>query len=598
MTREAIADILEKIALLLELQGENTFKIRAYNTGAEIVRSHPEDIIALAKAGNLTGIHGLGEALVDKITALATTGRLEFWENLKAPYPESFFELFDVPGLGPKKIRVLKDELNIAGLGALRAACEAGLVAGLPGFGSKTELKLLQALKYTESTKGRAHRDTAAIAVGQILAFLRDHPDVLMAEAAGSFRRGNETVGDLDFLAATSAPAVVCHAFATAPFAVEVIAHGDTKVSIRLEGGLQADLRAVGNAQFPFALQYFTGSKEHNITLRSRARKLGWSLNEYGITPVDGAASPPPIHDEDALYRFFDLDPIPPALRENLGEFEAAEHHRLPRLVEWTDLRGTFHNHTTDSDGTASLEQMAAAAIDLGLQYLGIADHSKAAFQANGLREDRLRDQLARIRKLNAAYARDGIPFVLLAGSEVDILKDGSMDFPDDLLADLDYVVASVHNSFTLPEKEQPRGSSGPWKTRTWTCSATSPAGFSCAANPTPSTTPTSSPPPPAPAPSSNSTPIPGGSTWTGATGTRPATSASSAPSTPTPTRPPASSTCASASMSPARAGCAKKTSSTPVPPKPSSNGCTPRKPNASEARTTYRNGLTTRTPP
>jgi DNA polymerase (family X) len=456
MTREAIADILEKIALLLEMQGENPFKTRAYRAGAEIVLNHPEDIPALAREGRLDGIPGLGAALRDKIATLARGETLGFWEKLKAPYPDAIFELFAVPGLGPKKVRALNDALGIAGLGALRAACESGKVAALPGFGAKTEEKLLAALRYVESARGQAHRDVATVHVEAILAFLRNLPETLQAAAAGSFRRGKEIVGDLDFLVATAGPAAVCAAFAAAPFAAEILAHGDTKVSIRLPEGLQADLRAVTNAEFPFALQYFTGSKEHNVAVRARARKAGWSLSEYGLAPLPGnPASAPALPDEESLYRFLGLEPIPPELRENLGEIEAAGAGTLPRLVALTDLRGTFHNHTTASDGSATLAEMAEAAIELGLEYLGIADHSKAAVQANGLREDRLRAQIAEIHTLNQRFARDGLAFRLLAGSEVDILKDGSLDFADDLLADLDYVVASVHNAFTLPAAEQ-----------------------------------------------------------------------------------------------------------------------------------------------
>lgn len=456
MTRETIAGILEKIGQLLELKGDNPFKVRAYKNGAEIVRSHPGDIIAMARDGRLGEVPGLGDALVEKITVLATTGHLPFWEDLKASFPETIFDLFELPGLGPKKIKLLNDSLHIAGLGALRSACEAGLVAALPGFGAKTEQKLLAALSYVESTAGRAHRDTATLAAEEILGYLRGHERVFMAEVAGSYRRGKETIGDLDFLVATNDPAGVCADFATASFAGEVLAQGGTKVSLRLANGLQVDLRAVSTAQYPFALQYFTGSKEHNVAVRARARKRGWSLNEYGLSPLEGATTAPPaVCDEAALYHCLDLDPIPPELRENNGEIEAAAARGLPRLVEWTELRGTFHNHTTASDGTASLEQMAEAAIDLGLQYLGIADHSKSTVQANGLNEHRLRAQIAAIRDLNARYAADGIDFRLFAGSEVDILKDGALDFADDLLADLDYVVASVHNAFTLPQEEQ-----------------------------------------------------------------------------------------------------------------------------------------------
>ncbi|MGE9266760.1 MAG: PHP domain-containing protein, partial [Verrucomicrobiales bacterium] len=270
----------------------------------------------------------------------------------------------------------------------------------------------------------------------------------------GSYRRAKETLHDLDFLVATKHPAELTTYFTQLPEAHEIIARGDTKAAIRLENGLQCDLRAVSNEQFPFALQYFTGSKEHNVALRSLAQKKHLSLNEYGFTPTreDPPVELPDIHEEADIYAHLGLDPIPPELRENRGEIEAADAGQLPTLLTRDKLRGTFHNHTTASDGAHTLEEMAQAAIDLGLTYLGIADHSKASFQANGLDEERLLAQIADIKKLNTRYQDSG--FQLLTGTEVDILKDGSLDFPDELLAQLDYSVASVHNAFTLSEKD------------------------------------------------------------------------------------------------------------------------------------------------
>jgi DNA polymerase (family 10) len=269
---------------------------------------------------------------------------------------------------------------------------------------------------------------------------------------AGSYRRGKETVHDLDFLAATRKPDAVTAAFAAAPFAASVVACGPTKASIRLANGVPCDLRAVDNAAYPFALQYFTGSKEHNIALRGRAQKLGFTLNEYRLAPAGDKDVDAPGHitGEDGIYRALGLDFIPPELRENSGEIEAAEAGELPKLVELDNLRGTFHNHTTASDGHATLAEMAAAAQELGLGYLGIADHSKSSFQANGLDANRLLDQVREIGRLNTGF--DG--FRLFAGVECDILKDGSLDYPDEVLAQLDYVVASVHGSFNLPEAE------------------------------------------------------------------------------------------------------------------------------------------------
>jgi DNA polymerase (family 10) len=455
MTREKIAEVLEKIALLLELKAENPFKIRAYRQGAETVRNYDGDIVELAVKNELTGIKGIGDALRDKLHELASTGKLEFFEKLRAEFPAGLFELFDLQGLGPKKVKALYEALAIASIADLKTACDEGKVAGLAGFGAKTQVKILEAIALRETFADTFLLGGIAPLVEEISGLLRLHPEISRVSYAGSFRRAKETVHDLDFLVATKEPALVCEDFTTLPQVASIIACGDTKASVRLKNGLQCDLRAVSNAQFPFALQYFTGSKEHNVAIRSLALKQGLSLNEYGFTPTNPAspASIPEVNEEFEIYRALGLDFIPPELRENRGEIEAATDHTLPRLVELTQLRGTFHNHTTASDGHDTLEAMADEAMDLGLQYLGIADHSKASFQANGLDETRLLAQIDAIAKLNAGYEN----FRLFAGSEVDILKDGTLDFEDELLAKLDYCVASVHASFTLTEDEMTR---------------------------------------------------------------------------------------------------------------------------------------------
>ncbi len=448
VTRERMAEVLEEIALLLEIQGENPFKVRAYRQGAEVVESYDGDIVALAVENKLTGIKGLGDALRDKLHELATTGELGFHKNLRAGYPDTFFELFELEGLGPKKIAALHKELGVDSIAALRAACEAGTVAALSGFGAKTQTKILEAVKRSEQAAEAFRLDVATIAAEEILEALREHPDVLLASVAGSMRRSKEVVRDLDFIVATQQPAELTKYFSTLPQAVEIIALGDTKCSIRTAEGLQCDLRAVSNAQYPFALMYFTGSKEHNVAIRSRALKHGWSLNEYGFT----GENVPKVQTEADIYKALGLDFVPPPLRENRGEIEAADAGTLPRLVEWENLRGTFHSHTTESDGKSTLEAMAAAAQELGLQYLGISDHSKSSPQANGLSAERLAAQIETIAMWNRANASEH--FRLFAGSEVDILKDGSLDFDDDLLAQLDFAVASVHNATTLTEEE------------------------------------------------------------------------------------------------------------------------------------------------
>jgi len=460
MTRELLVDTLEEIALLLELKGENPFKVRAYRTGAETVQQFSGDIVALAREGKLDGIKGIGEALQQKLHELASTGSLGYHEKLKAEFPAGLFELLKIQGLGPKKIKALHETLGVDSVARLKELCESGEVAKLAGFGAKTAEKILEAIAFRESNADRFRLGDVAGPVEEILASLREHPDCFRAEAAGSYRRSRETVHDVDFLVATGKPESVIEDFVAQPWVTRVIAKGPTKASVNLASGLQCDLRAVSNAEFACALAYFTGSKEHNVAMRGRALEMGYTLNEYRLAVREGAGVPdgtdlPEAHvfeSEAQLHRFLGLEFIAPELRENTGEIEAAAEGDLPRLIELENLRGTFHNHTVASDGKNTLEEMAAAAIELGLQYLGIADHSKSSFQANGLDEKRLREQIGEIQTLNRRFRDEGTKFRVFAGSEVDILKDGSLDFDDELLGELDYVVASIHNSMTLSE--------------------------------------------------------------------------------------------------------------------------------------------------
>jgi DNA polymerase (family 10) len=447
VTRETLVKTLEEIVLLLELKGENPFKTRAYRNGADIVQNFDGDIVALAADNELKGIKGIGEALQQKLHELASTGSLAFHQNLRDEFPPTLFELFELQGLGPKKIKALYDQLGISSIALLKEACQGPEISKLSGFGAKTVEKILAAIENREKFADRFRLGDVAPLAETLLERLRDHPDVNRSAIAGSYRRSKETLHDLDFLVATKKPAELTTFFTSFPEVHEVIAHGDTKASIRLENGLQCDLRAVSNDHFPFALQYFTGSKEHNVELRSLARKQGLSLNEYDFT---GKGEIPEVREESDIYRALGLDWVPPELRENRGEIEAARESKLPDLVELTHLRGTFHNHTTASDGKNTLTEMAGAARELGLQYLGIADHSKSSFQANGLNEERLEKQIEDIAALNESFD----DFAILSGNEVDILKDGSLDFDDTLLAKLDYCVASVHNAFTLSEDD------------------------------------------------------------------------------------------------------------------------------------------------
>ena len=461
MTKEEIGAVLEAITQLLELKGENPFKIRAYQNAARAVETYSGNLETAAREGKLTEIPGIGAAIAEKITLLVLTGRLPYYEELKAEFPEGIFEMFELMGLGPKKIRAIYEKLGISTLDALEAACKDGRVAELAGFGAKTACNILASLEQRQSVAGSFLLGAVADAAETLYDDLRGHPDVSQAAIGGSYRRRKEVVHDLDFVVASPRPENVTAFFTTHPLVESVIASGSTKSSVRLKGGVQADLRVVSNAQYPFALNYFTGSKEHNIALRGRALQRGWTLNEYRLGPVEGGrVAPEPIPDivqESDLYRALGLDFVPPELRENLGEIAAAEAHTLPELVELTNLRGTFHCHTTGSDGRNSLEEMAEAARELGLQYLGIADHSKSSFQAHGQSEEALLAQVEAIERLNAGYAAQGIAFRLFSGVECDILKDGALDFSDAVLSRLDYVVASVHSVFNLPEAEQTR---------------------------------------------------------------------------------------------------------------------------------------------
>ena len=459
ISKDQIADLFESIAQMLELKGEVVFKVRAYTNAARALETWPGDLAKAVAEEKLGEIPGVGKAIAEKITELVTTGELGYFERLKAEFPPGIFEMFELQGMGPKKIKAVWEKLGVTTVDELEKACTDGRVAELPGFGDKTALKLLAAIDARKKFAGRFKLGDIAQDAESLLDDLRSHPEVNRVNVCGSYRRRKEIVGDLDFLVSTKEPAAVSEFFVKHEMVESVIAHGPTKSSVRLKSGIQADLRVVKAEEFPFALNYFTGSKEHNIIMRQRALARGWTLNEYRLGPLESQKSevrsqksePPEIREEAELYRALGLDYVEPELREDRGEFAAAENHTLPRLIEKENLRGTFHNHTTASDGRASLADMAAAAEELGLQYLGIADHSKSSFQAHGLDADRLLAQVAEIRALNDAH---GPGFKVFAGSEVDILKDGSLDFPDEILAQLDYCVASVHNVFNLPEAE------------------------------------------------------------------------------------------------------------------------------------------------
>jgi DNA polymerase (family X) len=459
MTKTEIAAVLEEVAALLELKGENPFKIRAYTNAARSLETFGGNISSLQDEEALAKIPGIGKSIADKIKELAATGSLKYLEELRTEFPAAILELFSISGLGAKKIKTLYEQLQVSSIEQLRQACETGRVAEVAGFGETTQARICKAIEERAKHSGYFQFGQIAGEAETVRSDLAGHPDALQVEVAGSYRRRKEIVHDIDFVVATKSPEAITKFF-IAHFLVEsIIAQGPTKSSVRLRSGVQCDLRVVSSAEYPFALAYFTGNKEHNIELRSRALERGWTLNEYRLAPlpVDSKAKKkrpvrkiPKVRDEADLYRAVDLDFIAPELRENCGEFEAAEKHSIPKLIAQENLRGTFHCHTVASDGHNSLEEMAAAAQALGLEYLGIADHSRSSMQAHGIDETKLGAQIATIRELNKKF--DG--FRLFAGVECDILRDGSLDFPDNVLSELDYVVASIHSVFNLSEAE------------------------------------------------------------------------------------------------------------------------------------------------
>jgi len=454
MDKKDIIDLLERIGTIMEIKGENPFKIRAYFSGARTLQTMVDDLGEVIAEGRLGDIPGIGKALTEKIETLHTTGKLEFYDKLVESVPSGLMDLLEVPGLGGKKIKALHEQLGVDSIESLTKVCQDGEVAKLKGFGEKTQEKILSGIKNREAYAARHLWWDARRVVDQILPGLRALPEVERAEAAGSFRRGMETVGDLDFIVASSNPAPIMNWFTSRDGIAEVTAHGDTKSSIRLEGGMQADLRVVPAEQFYFALHHFTGSKDHNVRMRQKALSMGLSLSEWGLRPEEEKDASRKVgkieaDSEEDVFKALGLAFVPPALREGMGEVEAAEKNELPVLLQYEDLKGCFHNHTTASDGRNTLGEIAEESDQRGWEYLGVADHSKASFQANGLDEERLLKQITAIKELNESGK---FQVHLFSGSEVDILSGGRLDFEDEILEQLDYVVASVHNGLSQDE--------------------------------------------------------------------------------------------------------------------------------------------------
>jgi DNA polymerase (family 10) len=461
MEKKDIAAVLDEMGTLLELQGANPFKSRAFHNASRAVEGITGDLPALVKSGALLEIAGIGKGTAQVIGELVATGSSKDHKELRKAFPSGVLDMLRIQGLGPKKVKVLYDTLKLSGLEALEKAAKDGRLEKLAGFGKKTAENVLNGIEALRSRSDKSLYPAAEEAALAVLGALRKRKEVLRAEIAGSLRRKREVVGDIDIVVSANDRhrKPLMEVFTTLPDVQSIVAHGETKSSVTLRSGIACDLRIVNDTEFAFALNYFTGSKEHNVALRSRARQRGWSLNEYGFSPIEEggtrsrAGKPPRCRDETELYGALDLVYIPPELREDLGELDAAARGELPKLVEWGDIRGTFHCHTTYSDGLHTLPQMVRAARDLGWEYLGIADHSKAAAYAGGLSEERLKEQWTEIDALNAK-ARD---FRVFKGTECDILSGGELDWPDAVLAGCDYVVASVHSGFRMTQADMTR---------------------------------------------------------------------------------------------------------------------------------------------
>jgi DNA polymerase (family 10) len=448
MDNAGIAQVFAEMAQVLEIEGANVFKIRALRNAAEAIESLPHEVATLAaEPERLRDIPGIGAGIAKKIIELCETGSLREHQELLERFPASLLELLEIPGVGPKKVALFRDALGVRSIADLEAAARAGKVRDLPRMSAKTEESLLKAIDAHRQRSGRFLLTTAEAAAARLSERLGSLPGIRRLELAGSLRRRRETVGDLDLLVSCDDPAAVIERFAGAG---EVAGRGETKCSIRLAGGLQADLRVVPLESFGAAWHYFTGSKAHNIAVRTMGVRKGLTINEYGVYEVrkDGSQGKRVGGEsEEDVFRAVGLPWIPPELRENRGEIEAALAGKLPRLLELADIKGDVHVHTTATDGSASIEEMALAAAARGLEYIAITDHSQALAMTGGLDEARLRAQVKEVARVNRKLGRK---IRVLSGIEVDILRDGALDLAVDALGEVDVVVASIHSAFNL----------------------------------------------------------------------------------------------------------------------------------------------------
>ncbi len=460
MDKNQIANLLDQIATLLELkEGSSPFEVRAYQNAARAINALDGDIEQLSREGKLKGVPGLGPTIIKRVEEALETGHIAFYDELASTTPPVKLEMLRIQGVGPKKINAIYNQLHVDSIADLIKAIEENKVAALPGFGKKTQDNILQGIAFLEQHAGRFLYPVAEEEATRIQTVLAAIPEIVRLQVGGSLRRRRETIGDIDIVASVDDSAgdeirrKIMDVFTSQPSVEAITGKGETKSSVVLRSGIHMDLRVVNDSQFPSTLHHFTGSKEHHIPLRRRALSMGMTINDYGLfRGKEPHLELIPCKDEADIYAALGMDYIEPELREDMGEIEAAVNHTLPVLVQDSDLRGVLHAHSTWSDGQNTLREMAEACIARGFSYLGITDHSKTAAYAGGLNEEALHRQHAEIDRLNAEYAGR---IRILKGTECDILRDGSLDFADEVLATLDFVVASIHSQFNLSAQEQ-----------------------------------------------------------------------------------------------------------------------------------------------
>ncbi len=449
MKNREIAQIFEKWANILEFMGDNPYHIRAYRNAARLIGDLSEDIEVLAKTGRLTQLPGIGERLKAKILEFLETGKIEEFENLKDKVPDTVFSLLEIPGVGPKTVRLFYDKLNIRSVEDLKRAIEKGSLLKLPGFGPKKVEKIKKGIELLERSTGRVLLGVAVFVADRIVNALKNHSAVLNISVCGSTRRMKETVGDIDILATGKDNLEIIEAFVNLPNVKEILWKGPKKASVIVEEGEQVDLRVIEKESFGSALQYFTGSKAHNIKIRTICVREGLKLNEYGLFKGNEKVAG---ETEEEIYSYLGMQTPPPEIREDTGEVELALEGKLPKLVDYSEIKGDLHVHSKWSDGASTIEEIAKRAIELGYEYIGISDHSKSLKVAGGLTEEEVLKRNYEIDKLNEKYAGK---IRILKGMEVDILPDGSLDYDNELLKELDFVIGAIHSRFSQDNTER-----------------------------------------------------------------------------------------------------------------------------------------------